>query len=133
VKWPSRCSREIFNVVPRSVCLRTRRIETPQDISISKVDGSRGVRGLSAEHLRQPSATGRRDGRNPRPASIGTGGRFRSESLAGCGVICARCNQALEQVFLHDRENERGKQLTDPHASDLCLQDELADDRLIEG
>ena len=39
----------------------------------------------------------------------------------------------LEQVLLHDRESERGNQLINPHAADLCLQEELSDRHLIKG
>jgi hypothetical protein len=35
----------------------------------------------------------------------------------GAGVV----TNEVEEVFLHDRENERGNQLSDPHTSDLCL------------
>jgi hypothetical protein len=39
----------------------------------------------------------------------------------------------LEQVLLHDRESERGNQLINPHAADLCLKEELSDRHLIKG
>jgi hypothetical protein len=38
----------------------------------------------------------------------------------------------LEEIALHDRENERANQLPDPHITDLCLDGELTNHFLIE-
>src|SRR5262245_34255235 len=54
----------------------------------------------------------------PRHASIGFVG-VRGPTYTRIRVVT---NQ-VEQVVLDDRENERGKELPDPHAPDLCLQD----------
>src|ERR1700730_221139 len=74
-----------------------------------------------------------RDRRNPWPASIDTGSRFRSESLAGSVGMRKRQSVKAGTGLLHDRESERGNQLINPHAADLCLQDELSDRHLIKG
>ncbi|MFZ0672678.1 MAG: hypothetical protein WAM50_20495, partial [Pseudolabrys sp.] len=40
--------------------------------------------------------------------------------------------QRLKQISLHNGDNERGKQLPDPHVADFCLQGELPDHGLIK-
>jgi hypothetical protein len=64
----------------------------------------------------------------PAPSECASGSRSKPWRW-GFSVVT---NQ-LEQVLLHDRESERGNQLINPHAADLCLQEELSDRHLIKG
>src|SRR5580704_5842902 len=56
----------------------------------------------------------------PAPSECASGSRSKP-CRWGFSVVT---NQ-LEQVLLHDRESERGNQFINPHAADLCLQEEL--------